>query len=499
MKPAQPAASASVWPPLVALAAIALGLAFRFYVVSLPIETLTSRYLADDYFYYLNVAHHIASGSGSTFDGGLTRTNGYQPLFLGMLVASFEAGVDKLSAIRIGLAIQAVACAAAALAAHLLMARRGAAWAGALAAGLLSLNLFFVLPTLTGFEMALALAGLLWALWCWETHKPPLVVGGLCGLAALARVDTLVLPLLLAVIMLKRRQARDLIRFGGAALAVVAPWAVWSAVRFGSPFPDSGLVKVQYRGVEAIGRSLTLAFHELPRVVVPGRVVDAAMARGPVVLAAIACVLLLVAIREAVRAPNRGLSAVALCIAAAYASLVDAGEPGALVRYLFPVWAVLVLLCAQSRWVQTWWVVGLCLAAHAADIGVYRRWERTAPVQRTYVSVSQAVANDILGPRLAEGLLIGSFDAGALGYFAPRPIVNLDGLANHDIVQLRRDCRRPRAQCLREYMTGKGVRVLAGGTAFGWTRELPDWRRWERLYESPPLADGSTLVVLRLP
>ena len=60
--------STSAWPPLVALASIALGLGFRVYVISLPIETLTSRYLADDYFYYLNVAHHIAHGRGSTFD-----------------------------------------------------------------------------------------------------------------------------------------------------------------------------------------------------------------------------------------------------------------------------------------------------------------------------------------------------------------------------------------------------------------------------------------------
>src|SRR5262245_6288868 len=94
-------------PALTASAVIGLGLAFRFRVSALSTETLTARYLADDYFYYLNVAHNIAEGHGSTFDAGLTSTNGYQPLFLWLLVTAFVLGATKVAAIHLGLMIQA--------------------------------------------------------------------------------------------------------------------------------------------------------------------------------------------------------------------------------------------------------------------------------------------------------------------------------------------------------------------------------------------------------
>jgi hypothetical protein len=42
--------------------------------------------LADDFFYYAEIAQHVAAGQGSTFDG-FTKTNGYQPLWLCVIVA----------------------------------------------------------------------------------------------------------------------------------------------------------------------------------------------------------------------------------------------------------------------------------------------------------------------------------------------------------------------------------------------------------------------------
>jgi hypothetical protein len=41
-----------------------------------------------------------------------------------------------------------------------------------LAAGLISVNLFLVLPTLTGFEMSLALLFLLWGICQWQNDRP---------------------------------------------------------------------------------------------------------------------------------------------------------------------------------------------------------------------------------------------------------------------------------------------------------------------------------------
>ena len=114
-------------------------------------------------------------------------------------------------------------------------------------------------------------------------------------------------------------------------------------------------------------------------------------------------------------------------------------------------------------------------------------------------ATSHALAPAVIQRVVPAGQRIGSFDAGALGYSSPRPVINLDGLANHDIVELRRRCAEPYDECLREYFRSRGIGVLAGGTGFGWTGHFSDWTSWDRLNESPPLIDGSRLVILKIP
>jgi hypothetical protein len=485
-------------PALVAITAAAMGLLFHLYVIALPTATLTARYLADDYFYFLNVAHNIASGSGSSFDGGITSTNGYQPLFLVTLVLVFASGVSKVAAIHVGLAIQAVAMASAAWPAYRMLAVREMPWAGALVAGVISTNLFFVLHTLTGFELALALALLLWAMWCWESRRPPVVIGMLCGLAVLARVDLIVVPGVFGLVLLRHRRLRDAVNLGVACVVVLLPWVIWSTLRFGSPFPDSGFIKAHYVGAPAVGRALATSFDAAPRLIVPGGLVDRLRDAQTIVLAVIATLLLAAAASQAWRRGNRWIAVIGGLIAAAYLLLIGASEPGALVRYLFPAWTLLLLLAVQVRRVQRPWIVLPIVVWHLFDIGGYVLWERTAPAPVTYVGVAHVVMPNVIA-RFDPSMYVASFDTGALGYFAQRPVLNLDGLANHEIVELRRQCQRPYSDCLLDYFQRRNIGMLIGGTAFGWTAHFPAWQTWERLYESPPLADGSTIVVIRVP
>ena len=52
----------------------------------------------DDAFYYFQIAWHLSEGKFSTFDGGITRTNGYHPLWL-LLITPFYWIFDKTSAL----------------------------------------------------------------------------------------------------------------------------------------------------------------------------------------------------------------------------------------------------------------------------------------------------------------------------------------------------------------------------------------------------------------
>ena len=59
----------------------------------------------DDAFYYFGIARNVAHGHGSTFDG-IDPTNGYHPLWMLMAVPVYAAGLDGTTAVRVLLALQ---------------------------------------------------------------------------------------------------------------------------------------------------------------------------------------------------------------------------------------------------------------------------------------------------------------------------------------------------------------------------------------------------------
>jgi hypothetical protein len=62
---------------LAALCTLAVALA----IAALPVDTYLRTLAIDDALYYPVIAFSIASGDGSSIDGGVTFTNGYHPLW----------------------------------------------------------------------------------------------------------------------------------------------------------------------------------------------------------------------------------------------------------------------------------------------------------------------------------------------------------------------------------------------------------------------------------
>ena len=80
-------------------AILAYGAAFAWYMLDrFDLVNLLRDVNGDDSFYYFQIASHMAAGEFSTFDGGLTRTNGYHPLWL-FLITPFYWVFDKVEAL----------------------------------------------------------------------------------------------------------------------------------------------------------------------------------------------------------------------------------------------------------------------------------------------------------------------------------------------------------------------------------------------------------------
>ena len=78
---------------------LAYGAAFAWYLLDrFDLVNLVRDVNEDDSFYYFQIAWHMAGGEFSTFDGGITRTNGYHPLWL-FLITPFYWVFDKTEAL----------------------------------------------------------------------------------------------------------------------------------------------------------------------------------------------------------------------------------------------------------------------------------------------------------------------------------------------------------------------------------------------------------------
>ena len=93
---AEPAGQSPLWrngPFVLFLAGIlAYGLLFAGYLLAnFNLLNLIRDVNNDDSFYYFQIARNLAAGQFSTFDGGITRTNGYHPLWM-LLLTPFYWG-----------------------------------------------------------------------------------------------------------------------------------------------------------------------------------------------------------------------------------------------------------------------------------------------------------------------------------------------------------------------------------------------------------------------
>ena len=78
---------------------VAYGAGFAWYMLDrFDLASLLRDVNSDDSFYYFRIAMNLAEGKFSTFDGGITRTNGYHPVWM-LLVTPFHWVFDREAAL----------------------------------------------------------------------------------------------------------------------------------------------------------------------------------------------------------------------------------------------------------------------------------------------------------------------------------------------------------------------------------------------------------------
>ena len=422
----------------------------------------------DDAFYYFQVASRMAAGEFSTFDG-ITRTNGYHPLWL-FLITPFYWVLDKTEAL---FAIKSF---------EIMLVAGGVALAAAAArvARLPWVLLFAVLPAiyqtpgmLRGLEAAAGLffLGLFLLAVCLFARDP---AGWRWPLAAVAfalpwvRLEYVAVSVATTAMLWffewsrgknGRRSVRATTPLLGAVAGILV-YFTWNAVLFGGAVPVSGATKQWWSHKlweRTGGYSMTENFHAY----LQNRYFD-----DELLIALEICAYVVVVWFFSRR--SRGLDdwlllafLAGVCGLAAehlakFAHSVLAVHPryGSSHWYFVPAYLMAALAvpvrCCVAIWVMRRFVGGVPLRGFRMGIvliGVVHLFvtaDFTEPFRSINSRASASVAGVagwdyratfymgtmVMNRLLPAGSVVGSFDAGLVGYFSRFPVINLDGLVN---------------------------------------------------------------------
>ena len=456
------------------------GFLAYYTLVSFDVVNLHRDGLEDDALYYLEIARNLAAGKFSTFDGGITRTNGYHPLWL-LLVTPFywlfdaESALFGIKALEImlivaGVCLMAVAVRSAQLPWILLLvvppalySQRGMLVGMEAAAGAFMLGAFLVGGVLYAGDAKrwrhglAALAFLLPWVRLEYAGIALFATGALYLLPAIvadeskrpryfsaAKLRTEGLPVLAAVVGLLAYFLYNGIVFGGVVPVSGAQKLAWSREWFSKEHGSTvAPLSAAYEQFTATAATDSLAVVELSVYVVLALLIGRASRWQRHCRAFLALLVFVLAL---------GLETIAHKAQVALLYHPDVRKstswyyvPGYLMAALMlPVRcyvAIVVLRLAARRgfaWMARLAVPVVCVAG----LGIYAALDTYAVVEPfRFVDARSAShrLDDVWAPALGglqldamlpKDAVVGSWDSGEVGYFTQLPVVNLDGLVN---------------------------------------------------------------------
>ncbi len=455
---------------------LAYGVAFAWHTLTtFDLVNILRDVNTEDSFYYFQIAYNLSQGKFSTFDGGITQTNGYHPVWM-LLITPFYWILDKEAAL---FGIKAF---------EIMLVAGGAALI-ALAAWLSRLSwllLFAALPMLyrkplellLGLEAAaamFALALLILAV-CVYMRDPPrrkwhlfaiafalpwvrieyiaislAATAALCAiewsrqercslrLSALAAVRHAYIPLIGAIAGMLAYFAYNGLAFGGILPVSAATWRAWAQNRWAE---EGG-----YSLIESLRGTLQLDVFDYEFLI-----------------AFEICAYLLLVWRLALRSNKRrdwlltaflvGIFGLAAGHLAKFAQVVLISHPeyGDKIWHFVPAYLMTALIIPVRCYVASHLILRFLAprrraAASALSVGVFVigaavllagsglaepfRWvDRMSVSSRHDSAITSYMGAQVMNRALPEGSVIGSRDSDVIGYFSRFPVVNLDGLVN---------------------------------------------------------------------
>jgi hypothetical protein len=227
------------------------GLINRLLFVSKSLEHIL-QFVPDDAFYYLQTAVNVGAVARLTFDG-IHPANGFHPLWMAVLVPTASIFTNPVTLLRVSLILGTTANLISAILLYLLLKRLTRRWILSLIGlGVYFLGYYSTRSSLNGLETSLSTLLFILALYlCIGNQgfrvslKSAALLGLVLGALFLARTDNIFYVLVLFVVTIYLTDSRVRLRHSSALLGMFAlvtiPWLLWNWINFGSPVQSSGM------------------------------------------------------------------------------------------------------------------------------------------------------------------------------------------------------------------------------------------------------------------
>jgi hypothetical protein len=478
-----------------------------------PLEAIDGLTLPDDAYLSLSLARNIAQGHGPQYAGQYT--NGFQPLYVWLMVPVYWiAGQDNVAPVHLALLLM---CLFDTLTLFLLfrLVRRLCTFSftPVLTALLWILHPRIIGVATNGLETALACFFVTWALSYFQNHfakadHPPTVkecvgLGGLLGLGMLARIDSILLAVVVTVALLwihrpARRKALDFaLLVNASTFLTYLPWLVYSFAYTGDFYPVSGSA-VRLMTLSRVDSTTTFASLYGTMAQTALRAVAAPNATLVYWLAVLLALVL--AFRHRLAKPCDGQTTI-LAVGWGYAAMLMCAYvfyifgPHYFDRYLHPVRIPLLLTLALL--IDASFLLLRRPSIRAGAAIVFAGMAIVPPCGDAYFKdLLFGKPNQNLGymnlglwarSTFPAGTVIGGSQTGAVGYFADNlKVVNLDGVVNKRCYESL--VRRENLQYVRE----EGVRYL-----FGWKVNFAFLARMSKDFKPGDIEDVRPILGFR--
>ncbi|MCS7189595.1 MAG: glycosyltransferase family 39 protein [Bacteroidia bacterium] len=429
----------------------AISLFLLLGVMILPFQTILRSVVLDDTFYYAKIAMNFSLSGKFSFDGH-NSTNGFHPLWMILMIPIAYLFHDKEVFIRSVLGLKAIFSGSAMGILWLLLRRVADKTTSAISLGVMMVLYYANWILINGMEGGLVIFLLFSVLFVYEKviqnpHlKNGLLLGLLLDLLILSRLDAALLGVGIGLGYLlggqgsMSRRLSFLVGVGLIACIFPIGYLLLNWVYFGHPLPVHALVKA---GGGNLMENMNRFLSALERFVSITSGVVGFIIIGIAFILFILFAYFLFASRLPKEKNHRKAEYIfysPLSIPIIISSILHFLVIVFFVGKVYPWhlfleilgigWCILIMGCFLERWGR--WAkysfLGTVVIALFIFWGgiLYRRW------YPTWRELHMAMYEGALWMRahMPLGVKIGSFDAGIVGYFSDRNVINLDGLVN---------------------------------------------------------------------